>query len=272
MDIVDAELIWPGTFIDHDDAEASHQAEGLLLTLDNSFVEALLALLCFEEARSARSADLDDWERRSRERTECEGQAWGDRVPPESESSWEAMMAALDERRLAGERLLMRRMLERGELPQSISHHLPFMYARSFVFALDTIDKVLEVLEVHPGADRRKTGARRSRGSPPRSARRARHRPSSRGSSEGPRPSRPTTRSATGGRPGLHQLAERGDHSEQPQWHQLWVHLEQRSLRRNRRDVGVAYRRTRRDPTGARQHQVARPRNLMWAISECRDR
>lgn len=38
------------------------------------------------------------------------------------------------------------RRWERGELPRSVIHRLPFMYARAFLFALDSIEKVLKAL------------------------------------------------------------------------------------------------------------------------------
>lgn len=53
-------------------------------------------------------------------------------------------------KRNEGERLLTRRRWERGELARSVRNHLPFMYAKAFLFALDSIVKALRILAASP--------------------------------------------------------------------------------------------------------------------------
>jgi hypothetical protein len=152
MDLADAELIWPGNFIDHPDSDAAHSALLLLYALDSAFTEGVLALVYFGEAvnKSASQLGPDRWESDMAERREAEEAAWQGRADPVFTSDWAAMRAAMDEKRIEGERELTRRRWALGELPRSVAHHLPFLYARAFLFALDSIEKLLNVLSESP--------------------------------------------------------------------------------------------------------------------------
>lgn len=129
MDIADAELIWPGSFIAYEDNDAGHDALTLLHLLDGAFAEALLALISFGEAFSSddRIGDASQREREMAERREVEEEAWQGRPDPVSLGDWRAMRAASALKRIEGERELTRRRWARGELPRSVAHHLPFM-------------------------------------------------------------------------------------------------------------------------------------------------
>ena len=74
MDIAKAELIWPGSFLDHQDAGEARSAEALLRALDTAFAEALLALPCFDMACAQLVAGgaAVDWAREQAERRVAE--------------------------------------------------------------------------------------------------------------------------------------------------------------------------------------------------------
>lgn len=152
MDIAEAELIWPGSFIAHEDDEASHEALKLLHLLDAAFAEALLALICFSNVRDRdHSGDLASRRKRDLvEQHEAEEEAWQGRPDPMSARDSDLMLKARAIKRIEGERVRTRRRWARGELPRGVAHHLPFMYARAFLFALDSVEKVLKVLASFP--------------------------------------------------------------------------------------------------------------------------
>lgn len=153
MDIADAELIWPGYFVDHPEPDEARSAFSLLQALDTAFLEALLSLIYFADAlrRSVTESGKERWEYDMAERREAEEAAWIGRPDPMfSIDDHDAMRAAVEEKRIEGERELTRRRWARGELPRSVAHHLPFIYAKSFVFALDSIEKLLTTLSKSP--------------------------------------------------------------------------------------------------------------------------
>lgn len=106
MDIADAELIWPGSFIAHDDNGSSHQALTLLYLLDGAFAEALLALICFADVMNRDRSEnaRSEWERDMAERREAEEVAWHSRPDPLSVTDWHAMQREMALKRIEGER------------------------------------------------------------------------------------------------------------------------------------------------------------------------
>jgi hypothetical protein len=84
------------------------------------------------------------------ERRDAENAAWQGRADPIEIGDWQASTRAMEEKRIEGERELTGRRWARGELPRSVAHHLPIIYARAIVFALDSIQKALNVLAAAP--------------------------------------------------------------------------------------------------------------------------
>lgn len=132
-------------FIDHASHDEAHKALVLLHLVDGAFAEALLALVSFEESRARDRAEdrRARWERETEERRLAEEQAWQGRPDPFGAQNLRRTYA---EKRIAGDRLLTKWRWERGELPQSVEHRRPLMYARAFLFALDNIVKGLRAL------------------------------------------------------------------------------------------------------------------------------
>ncbi|MFN2392262.1 MAG: hypothetical protein ABR566_09865, partial [Pyrinomonadaceae bacterium] len=49
-----AELKYPGTFVSHQDKDWSWKIQNLLFLLDSSLIDAVIALILFEQARNSR--------------------------------------------------------------------------------------------------------------------------------------------------------------------------------------------------------------------------
>lgn len=90
------------------------------------------------------------WKRESAERQAAEDEAWRGRPDPWSIPDRDLSQRMYNLKWIEGERQLTRRLWERGELPRTVRHHLPFMYAKAFLYALDSIMKALGVLTRSP--------------------------------------------------------------------------------------------------------------------------
>lgn len=145
-----AELVQPGSWIDHPDRDKAFELETLFNLAEANLAEANLALLLFEQEMAAVDDDdvpsLDDWQRENdayrviEERLEAE-------LPP---MSFEEQWKARERIRFEARRQVARDRWARGELPRSLRHRRSFLYARNFLFALDNIAKVLDVIAKHP--------------------------------------------------------------------------------------------------------------------------
>lgn len=137
-----AELTYPGTWLDYSDAEWGRAIERLLSSAESPLAEAALALTWFEvEQQKPLNAEA---------RTEPEADAT-------SPHSFEAALAgklgpgpyhpsqvlALHSRL---ELQAKREKWKRGILPESYQRQLIFMHAKSFLLALDRIDRIFGVL------------------------------------------------------------------------------------------------------------------------------
>jgi hypothetical protein len=141
------ELTYPGTWLDYPDRDWAWRIEGHLKSLERRLAEATVSLSLFESERSRphRGMDHDVWEQESERRRQIMEalEHSGSRCDPSDPSSWERRHAEV-------EVLFRREQWSRGQLPDTYEHALPFIYARSFLFALDGIDKFLGVLVQEP--------------------------------------------------------------------------------------------------------------------------
>lgn len=130
---------FPGTWIDLSDQHAAFEIRTQLHMVTSAFDEATMALVLFEHAQGeeAHAPSRDEWEADSRRRAEISGmleqQSLSD---PFNRDAWERA-------RMEVERILMREKWERGIIPRQIRHHLPFIYAKAFLAAADSIGKIL---------------------------------------------------------------------------------------------------------------------------------
>lgn len=139
------ELVIPGTWLEHEDRDWSWRIESQIRSLTSQFFEANLALNLFARAMLIERSDFDreardrDAQRRSEISKAVEAELGGWRA-----ADWEAV-------HLEAEIRFKREKWASGRLPREFEHHEPFLYARAFLYALDTFDKILGVLAREPG-------------------------------------------------------------------------------------------------------------------------
>lgn len=142
------ELIVPGTWLDYPDQDWAWRVGNQLDALESPLIDAALALSLFEAERAKPRAarhDREGWERDGRRRQEVE----------------EAIRTQLGVDRYSGDRWLevrdqaelecKREQWSAGRMPSSYEHRLIFLHARSFLFALDRLDRSLAALAKEDG-------------------------------------------------------------------------------------------------------------------------
>lgn len=130
------ELQFPGTWIELPDQQAAWEIQTQLSVVESAFSEATMALILFEQSQRDASArpSREDWEADAQRRSELSRAIEsGERFDP---AQWEQT------RERAG-RQLMHEKWDRGILPRQLRHHIPFIYAKSFLYSADRIGKVL---------------------------------------------------------------------------------------------------------------------------------
>ena len=141
------ELTYPGTWLDYKDDEWSWEMRNLVQMLENPLTEACLALALFEQQRAKPhdKPDREQWEADSKRRREIEKEleAELDVDPFDPEAQQELYSSA--------KRELKREKWESGELPEQYDHRLIFMHAKSFLFAVDRIEKILGIIAEKDG-------------------------------------------------------------------------------------------------------------------------
>lgn len=140
------EILTPGTWLESEDRDWAWKIGNLLQSLKSQYFEANLALNLFAAARSIRPsfAERENWERdaqrRSAIRQEVEQELGG--LP--GHEHW-------DEIQIETEVRFKREKWSSGGQPREFEHSLPFIYARAFLYALDSFDKFLGVLSGEEG-------------------------------------------------------------------------------------------------------------------------
>lgn len=145
-----AEVTWPGSWIEFEDQAAGWEVQTLLLSLTSGLADANLALILFQNS-NARSADRhrQAFDRRSgTERAEAirkieqEIRDSGEAGGSDQDDPWEVEQRI----RTEAERRWKRQRWSSGRLPSGVLDREPFMHARSFVYALDGVWKLLETI------------------------------------------------------------------------------------------------------------------------------
>lgn len=131
-------LKYPGTWLDHTGDDA-HQIQVLLYQAESDLVLASLALMLFQQQRSERVAGLDqaEWAARSEKRMVLEKEVKAEL----GLSDWD--YSRQDEVRNEVSVRMVNAEAAEGRLPRSYQHQLPFLHAKSFLFALDGVRKTL---------------------------------------------------------------------------------------------------------------------------------
>jgi hypothetical protein len=144
-----AELRYPGVALAGLRPEDAHPLQTLLSVVEGHLADAAVALEMFQRAAAERPRrpfdEVGDFDTRCAVEHELRSQLPPD-LPPEQR--WAAEMDLRD----GAEALLKRRAWEAGHLPAFYSHRIPFIHARTFVYALDGIIKALEQVAASPCA------------------------------------------------------------------------------------------------------------------------
>ena len=140
------EIITPGAWLDYEDRDWSGRIQSQLDSLKSQFFEANTALNLFANAQLMRPSFLnyENLERDSQRRTEIRRTIEQERAGLETSQDWNEIY-------FETEVVFKREKWSKGEVPREFEHNLPFIYARAFLYALDSFDKFLNVLanEVH---------------------------------------------------------------------------------------------------------------------------
>lgn len=138
------ELTKPGSHLNYDDREVGWKFESLLGHLETAFYDANVSLNFFNAERENSDAFIgqqqDDFQRRSI----IEAQVLQE-LGVQAYEDYEKVRAEVDAR-------LRKEKYSKGVVPLSHRHRFVFLYAKSFLYALDTIDKFLKVLSEENGA------------------------------------------------------------------------------------------------------------------------
>jgi hypothetical protein len=138
------ELTYPGTRLDYPELDWAWDVHLLLDQLESPIADAALALSLFEQAlrellassgRHHRSVDAG----RRLEIVEQRG------LDPDHSSA-----ALVGELLLETERVFRREQWRAGKLPESYRHRLPFIHARSYLFTMDRLKRLIGVLADMP--------------------------------------------------------------------------------------------------------------------------
>lgn len=141
------EIVTPGTWLECQNRDSQHRLDTLISSLKRTFFEANTALNLFTEERGRAgphwSRDQHDAfvDRRNRIEAERGGNAWP--MP-----SWERR----EEIRYEAEVIAKREAWCQGHVPRELRNPKIFIFARSFLYALDTFDKLMAVLCEDPAA------------------------------------------------------------------------------------------------------------------------
>lgn len=140
------EIVTPGTWLESENQDWSWEIGGLLQSLKSQYFEANLALNLFVEAKSARPlfADRENWERDAQRRSEIRQQIEQEYGEFPKHQHW-------DEISFETEARFKREKWSKGSQPREFEHNLPFVYARAFLYALDSFDKFFGVLSREKG-------------------------------------------------------------------------------------------------------------------------
>jgi len=140
------EITLPGTWLDYEDRDWSWTIEGLLRHLEGQFYEANLSMNMFLHSLQSNKPNhsMEQWEADSRRRNEIRQmveEKYGGRFKHEN---WEAVHNET-------EVIFKREQWQAGRLPREFEHNQPFIFARSFLYAIDSFDKFLKVLSKTDG-------------------------------------------------------------------------------------------------------------------------
>jgi len=143
------ELVQPGVWLEgyEDDAESRSDIESLIRLLVQCVGDAAIALNMFEAesnlGRDSSERRMAEWEA-DRERERAIRESLESQLP--GDLPFEQRFAAMDAIRESASVEAKRQKWREGQLPEEYQHRLPFIHAKSCVYALDTLVKAMRLL------------------------------------------------------------------------------------------------------------------------------
>jgi hypothetical protein len=146
------ELTQAGRWLDGiSDPAASHELQSLLHLLESCITDAAISLALFEATSHVPfpSHDPAKWERERAQESEIRARLESE-LPTDlpMDERWKARSRIDEAARVEAKRARW----EAGEMPSSYSHRLPFIHAKTFLYALDSLQKSLAILAKKPDA------------------------------------------------------------------------------------------------------------------------
>lgn len=141
-----AALRWPGAWLDGLPDQDAHRVQMLLYLVDGALAEAAVSLHLFADAQAALfpsggASGREQWEAQANARQEVEQavRAAHPIVAGTAEERWAAEENLRDRVDLA----VKHRAWQAGEWPSTYRRTLPFLYAKSFLYALDSMGSAM---------------------------------------------------------------------------------------------------------------------------------
>lgn len=135
------ELFKDGNWIDNEDSQLACNVERIIEQLESCFNEALVSLILFDrekekllDATKSKKERLEDREKRIKIRASIEH---------EYDLS---VFGNYDKLSRKVKSILNQEKLNEGKLPNFLQNRLSFVYAKSFLYSLDTIEKLINTL------------------------------------------------------------------------------------------------------------------------------
>jgi hypothetical protein len=146
------ELVKPGVWLEGIDDEAvKRDVESLVRLLESTLTDAATSLNMFEESRGMlpQSFDRAEWDADRNAEAEI-ARRYEAELPPDLPLP--ARFAAVDALRDRAKVEVRRARWTSGRLPESYTRRMPFIHAKSCLYALDTMGKALKQLARLPSA------------------------------------------------------------------------------------------------------------------------
>lgn len=136
------EIIKPGTWIDSEDRDWAWNIEGLLRSLEGQFFEANLVLNMFLNtiSRDRSNTSREQWEADSNRRAKIRKEIESGFDNSYDHNNWEEI-------HFQTEVAFKREQWQAGRIPREFEHNQASIHARTFLYALDSFDKFLNVLK-----------------------------------------------------------------------------------------------------------------------------
>lgn len=135
------ELEYPGTWLAYEDRDWAGHLENMISQIESQFTEATLALGLFDQERSRpnRIPSKEQWDADASARRDLTNKFIEKNGNETDFQQHQIISEYVDVE-------LRRQKWRNGELPQVYQHHFIFIYAKAFLYSIDSIGNFLKVL------------------------------------------------------------------------------------------------------------------------------